>query len=88
MEDKQPKVGSGAEMVIVSKAVNAMMDRFAKRDIDPDLIAYVLMTAGATLLLANNRYNPLFYNEVLSAALQSANQAVVENLDEEEGTQH
>ncbi len=88
MEDKQSKMDSDAEMVIVSKAVNAMMARFAKRGMDPDLISYALMTAGATLLLANNRYNPLFYNEVLSAALQSANQAVVSNLDDEEGTQH
>ena len=70
------------QMLIVSRQINAMMGRFAKRNISPDMIAYMMMSAGATLLLANNRFNPVFYGEVIAAALASANQAVSDN-DEE-----
>tara|TARA_R100001510_G_C7613616_1_gene176416 strand:+ start:155 stop:418 length:264 start_codon:yes stop_codon:yes gene_type:complete len=81
-EKKQPEVDESKEMVIVSSQINAMMERFAKRNINPDMIAYMMMSAGTTLLLANNRFNPLFYGEVIAAALTSANQAVAED-DEE-----
>ena len=83
-EEKQPEeLDEHTQMLIVSRQINAMMGRFAKRNINPDMIAYMMMTAGTTLLLANNRTNPLFYGEVIAAALGSANQAVAGEDDEE-----
>ena len=81
------EVDETEQMVIVSRNINLMMKRFAKRGLNPDMIAYMMMTAGTTLLLANNRTNPLFYGEVIAAALGSANQAVAGDEDDEE-TKH
>ena len=82
-EENFTEVYESQQMVIVSRHINSMMKRFAKRNINPDMIAYMMMTAGTTLLLANNRTNPLFYGEVIAAALGSANQAVASEDDEE-----
>jgi hypothetical protein len=91
-EEKQPEVDEHTQMVIVARHINAMMQRFSKRNISPDMVAFMMLSSGLTLLISNNRFNPLSYGEILAAAMASANQAIClhedEDEDDEEETKH
>ena len=65
-------------------AINAMMEKMAKKNVDPDHLAFVMIAAAYNMLLRNNIDNPFLISSCLTAAMQAAVKSIMEEDDEEE----
>jgi hypothetical protein len=67
-----------------ANAVNEAIDKIAKNNIDPDKMAYVMITAAYNMLLRNNIDNPFLVSSILAGGMQTAVQSIMEDDDDEE----
>ena len=67
-----------------AEAINEAIDKIAKNNIDPDKMAYVMITAAYNMLLRNNIDNPFLVSSILAGAMQTAVQSIMEDDDDEE----
>ena len=65
-------------------AINAMIEKMAKENVDPDHLAFVMIAAAYSMLLRNNIDNPVLVSSCLTAAMQAAVRSIMEEDDDEE----
>ena len=80
MTDKEDKARADA----AGELVVGLLDELNELDLDPDYAAYLLIATGMGLAIANNRPSPIVVNQILSAALMSANKNILEAEAEKE----
>lgn len=65
-------------------AINAMIEKMAKKNVDPDHLAFVMIAAAYSMLLRNNIDNPFLVSICLTSAMQAAVKSIMEEDDAEE----
>lgn len=66
------------------KALNECTDRFRKMDLHPQLAGFLMVGAGATILLQTTRDDAVRFSNLVSAAMQAAQQNVLSEEEDEE----
>ena len=59
-------------------AINAMIEKMAKKNVDPDHLSFVMIAAAYSMLLRNNIDNPFLVSTCLTSAMQAAVQSIME----------
>jgi hypothetical protein len=69
-----------------AETVSEMLQSMQEQMIDPDYVAYLLLSAGFGMAIAVNRKSPIVVNQLVAAAMMVANKNILdqENGDEEE----
>lgn len=66
------------------KMMSDMLDNMKKLQMDPDYVAYLLLSAGFGIAVATNRQSPVVVNQLTGAAMMVANKNLLEQEREEE----
>jgi len=68
-----------------AETVSEMLRSMEEEMIDPDYVAYLLLSAGFGMAVAVNRTSPVVVNQLVAAAMMVANKNLLdqENADEE-----
>ena len=69
-----------------AEAITKMLRIMENQMIDPDYVAYLLLSSGFGMAIAVNRKSPIVVNQLVAAAMMVANKNILdqENTDEEE----
>ena len=69
-----------------AEAITKMLRIMENQMIDPDYVAYLLLSSGFGMAIAVNRKSPIVVNQLVAAAMMVANKNILdqENSDEEE----
>ena len=69
-----------------AETVSEMLQSMQEQMIDPDYVAYLLLSSGFGMAIAVNRKSPIVVNQLVAAAMMVANKNILdqENTDEEE----
>lgn len=65
-----------------AETVSEMLQSMQEQMIDPDYVAYLLLSAGFGMAIAVNRTSPVVVNQLVAAAMMVANKNL---LDQENG---
>lgn len=69
--------------------LSTLLENFQDIGLDPDYAAYLLLCAGLSMAIANNRTSPVVVNQLLASAMMITNKNVLEEeVDDEDETFH
>ena len=68
-----------SEKYVVAEAVNEMIEKMARANIDPDYLSYIMIAAAYSMLIRNNLHNPLIVGNVLASAIKAALSSVCDD---------
>jgi len=69
--------------------LSTMLENFEDMGLDPDYVAYLLLSAGLSMAVMNNRTSPVVVNQLLASAMMITNRNVLEEEgDDEDETVH
>ena len=67
-----------------AETVSEMLRSMEEEMIDPDYVAYLLLSAGFGMAVAVNRTSPVVVNQLVAAAMMVANKNLLDSEAEEE----
>lgn len=83
----RPEEVSESDANEAANRLNQCMKDFSELNLDADFAAYLLLTMSMSLLILNNRKDPVAVTELLALAMHTANESVAAH-DEEGETKH
>lgn len=64
--------------------LSTLLENFQDIGLDPDYAAYLLLCAGLSMAIANNRTSPVVVNQLLASAMMITNKNVLEEEEDDE----
>lgn len=69
--------------------LSTLLENFQDLELDPDYAAYLLLSAGLSMAVMNNRTSPVVVTQLLASAMMITNKNVLEEEgDDEDETVH
>tara|TARA_R100000231_G_scaffold4720_1_gene7881 strand:+ start:1695 stop:1994 length:300 start_codon:yes stop_codon:yes gene_type:complete len=71
-----------------AKAMDELIQKFKAMKLEPEFVAFALISSGVSLVTMNNPDDPIVVSDVIAGAIRSANENTIEvwgeNLEEHE----
>ena len=71
-----------------AKAMDELIQKFKAMKLEPEFVAFALISSGVSLVTMNNPDDPIVVSDVIAGAIRSANENAIEvwgeNLEEDE----